>query len=72
MGDFRPISSCTVIYEIVAKVLTNRLKPVLPEIISLNQSAFIPGRFISDYFLIAYEVFHSMTSRFKGNARYMA
>ena len=56
IGDFRPISPSNSIYLIIAKVLANRLRLVLPAIISPFQSAFLPGRQMSDIIVTAEEI----------------
>lgn len=66
VSDFRPISLYNVVHKLIAKLLANRLKRVLPEIFFHNQSAFILGRLITNNIMIAYEALHTMTTRQKG------
>ncbi|KAI0497279.1 hypothetical protein KFK09_020502 [Dendrobium nobile] len=46
------------VYKVAAKVILNRLIPVMPLLILDEQAAFIRGRSISDHILIAQEMFH--------------
>lgn len=59
-SHFRPIGLCNFSYKILAKVLTNRLKPYMSELISEEQSAFVPGRQIQDNTVVAHEVYHHL------------
>ena len=67
---YRPINLCNVSYKIIAKILANRIKPLLNKIISPLQGAFAPGRLINDNIMLAHEIMHSFKKK-KGKTGYM-
>lgn len=56
MKDYRPIACCNVLYKVVSKIVANRLKMLLPRIITETQSAFIQGRLLMENVLLASEL----------------
>lgn len=66
LTQFRPISLCTVLYKLVTKVIVNRIKLMLPDLIDLTQSSFVPRRQITDNIIVVQEVVHSMSKKRTG------
>lgn len=60
MKELRSISLCNIGYKIISKLLCQKLKACIPLLVSETQSAFVPGRLISDNILIAQEMFHGL------------
>lgn len=59
-------------YKIVSKVLANRLKKIILEVINESQSAFVLGRQITDNVQVAFETMHCIDQKRKGKKGLMA
>eukprot|EP00253_Pinus_taeda_P002079 PITA_02079 len=57
---YRLIALCNVIYKVISKVIVNWLKPLLPFLISLEQSGYVEGRKILDGIILTHEIIHSL------------
>jgi len=63
LDGFWPIALCNVVYKIISKIITNRLKPLLPSLISEEQTGYVEGRKILNNIIQAHEVVHSLKSK---------
>ncbi|EOY21772.1 Uncharacterized protein TCM_013883 [Theobroma cacao] len=70
LTEYRPISLVGSMYKVVAKVLANRLRVVIENVISPNQFAFNKGRKITDYVLIANELVDYLQKNREGRVFY--
>ena len=64
----RPIALYNVLYKIIAKMLSNRMKSVLGSVVSKFQSVFGPGRAITNNILIfiSSEIMHFLKRKRQG------
>jgi hypothetical protein len=69
--QFRPISLCNTNYKIVSKVVVERLKECITDLVSPFQTGFVPGRNIHENIVVAKEMMHSM-HRMKGKRGFFA
>ncbi|GKA95055.1 sodium/hydrogen exchanger 6 [Tanacetum coccineum] len=63
INDYHPISCCNVLYKCISKIITNRVKEGLGDIVSINQYAFVPGRRIYYNILLTQELMRNYHRR---------
>uniref|UniRef100_A0A803PAA5 Reverse transcriptase n=1 Tax=Cannabis sativa TaxID=3483 RepID=A0A803PAA5_CANSA len=71
VDQFRPISLCNFAYKVIAKILSNRLRPLMEDLVSPFQSAFIPGRWIAESSILTQELVHKIRQK-RGRGGLMA
>lgn len=70
--DYKPISLCNVAYKLASKVVANKMKVVLQEVVYENHSAFVAKRLIIDNSLMAHEMMTHISRKKKGKCDEMA
>ena len=60
--NWRPISLLNIVYKIGSASIANRMKSVLPDLISLDQTGFLPNRYIGDNIRLIYDIIEHLTS----------
>ncbi|GJV04587.1 putative reverse transcriptase domain, reverse transcriptase zinc-binding domain protein [Tanacetum coccineum] len=63
INDYQPISCCNILYKCISKLIANRVKEGLGDIVSINQSAFVPGHRISYNILLTQELMRNYHRR---------
>ena len=58
--DYIPISCCNMIYKVIAKIIAQRIKPILSKVITEEQFGFLQNRQILDAVYIAQEVIYTI------------
>lgn len=60
LSQFRPICLSNVVIKIITKVIANQMKPLMGDLISMNQASFIPGRDTTNNILMVQEMIHTL------------
>ena len=68
--QFHSISLCNTLYKLVSRILVQRLKPYMAEIINPCQAEFVPGRRTSDNIILVQEVIRTLRYR-RGKTGYV-
>ena len=72
VSEYRPISLCNILYKLVSKVIANKSKKILTNLILDSQSAFQLDKAISDNILVAFETLHHMKIQKAKSSEFMA
>lgn len=65
-SDFRPICLCTFVNKIFTRMLSTRIEPFLPRLISPEQSGFLADRDIQENILLAFEMINALEKKCRG------
>ena len=69
--QFHPISLCNTLYKVLSRILVQRLKPYMVEIINPCQAGFVSGHRTSDNIILVQEVIRTLRYR-RGRTGYVA
>lgn len=69
--DFRPISVCNLLYKVISKLIARRMQPLMANMIANTQTAFIPGREISENVILLREIIHSFKRPFNNDQQFI-
>lgn len=62
LHDWRPLTMLTNIYNLITTILSNRLNPISKDLISPQQTGFIPGRSILENISLAWMTIERVTT----------
>jgi hypothetical protein len=68
--DYRPISRVHSFAKLFSKIIANRFRPRLGEIVSMNQSAFVKRRSLHDNFVLVRQVARNINMRRQTGVRF--
>lgn len=66
MKEYRPISIINILTKLLTKVLSNRLRSVLPSLISNHQTTFVKDIHIAENFQATREILQHVSDSKKG------
>ncbi|KAF3652708.1 hypothetical protein FXO38_15969 [Capsicum annuum] len=70
--QYRPISLCNTLYKIISKIIVNRMKPLLHNLIGPSQSSFLTNQRASDNAILVQEILHFFNTAKGGKAHMTA